>query len=224
MKKLIFCFPVVYVLVSGCAPSIYLSSIPNLATFNDSLTSIVICRADGADMNLNNEIASRLELVLNQYIDSVINHEIVNNQLQKEGIFQFDNYSEFLIQKISKITNQKYILVPKIVNLKRSQNIDVNASATIHYCLFDSSFRIPIFTVIASIKDRTVSNSNFQYPTDINREILKATNSASIKILEFLNTEKYRLKLKLLGEQNRIKSKKTISKKAKAKTNDDLYE
>lgn len=170
-----------------------------------NIQSLVVCRAVGGSTDLNKNIAKSLENEMRIHLDSLIGNEQVNELLQQNGIFQYDDYSNFLIQKIANLTGQRFIIIPHINNFRESiEGRDNNFQTSfidISYYLYDSLGTKLLFSTHIKAKgdegidpvnltlnaiDRGMSKDEVRYPSEIAHSLTKIAKEATEKLFNYI--------------------------------------
>jgi hypothetical protein len=172
-------------LLSSCGVKIQTSAI-KYAEVPEKISSLVVCRAVGGNLNLNKRISQLIENEIRIHLDTMISNEQVTELLQENNIFYYEDYTDILLKKISNLTNQRFLIVPTIEAYRESQNIDVQAYLTISYLLYDATDKKALLVVKSTAKDSPIKNSNFQSPTDINSKIPLFTKEVVEKIFNYI--------------------------------------
>ncbi len=106
------------------------------------LKSLAICRAVGGSIELNKSVAASVEKEMRIHLDTLVGNEQINELLHKNGIISYEDYSKFLIQIIARVSNQRFIIIPTIIQYRESipgrGNNYQTSQIDITYSLYDS--------------------------------------------------------------------------------------
>lgn len=121
---------------------------------SDSISSFVMCRAVGGSLNVNKLISHELEKIINIHFDTIIGHDELNELLHENEIYSYNDYTKVLISKISQISKQRFVLIPRVIKNELSNgDISEGDNVKITYTMYDSKNLKRVFVINASIKE-----------------------------------------------------------------------